>query len=243
MDTNIKQVLRDIENYGYSENYGLNDGGAQQSLPSIATNYTVNPAIQRQTAGCSTSQITITVAKTGTGSGNTKNPVFLFGGDAYSNASKGYTAVQINSPNQETANAYTNGKNVITFKYVASAGVNESLYTVSQSTAGEYPFWLNQLTGDKTNIVMATQLTLDNAADVAQLNNTVKQFTLDQFGKADTNDLTQPKDLYQQQTNGLWWTNPFEISGKKGIIIQVNETNAMVLNLFMYVKPKPGCGC
>jgi len=246
MDPALQKVLNGIDSYGYSGNYGLADGAnLPANNPSINTNYTINPAIQRMTAGCSTAQLTITVAKTSTGSGNTFNPVFLFGSDAFSNAAQGYTAVQLASPIQYTSTGFTNSKNVIVFTYKdpSDPTAKYSTYTVSQSTDGEYPFWLNQLTGNKTNMVNAMQLTVADANDVAQLNNAIQTFELDQFGKATTNDLTQPKDLYQQQTNVIWYTNPFAISGRKGIKLNVNETNAMVLNLFMYVKPVEGCGC
>jgi hypothetical protein len=262
MNDDLRAIIQGIDSFGFDGNsFGLAEGaprlGAAGSLaqrlsapnqtnmtpPSIATNYTVNSAIQQLTAGCSTSQLTITVTKTGAGSGNTYNPVFLFGSDAFSNTSKGYTAVTVNSPVQATSLAFTNNKNVVVFTYAADPGVAQSVYKVSQTTDGEYPFWLNSLTGDKSNIVNAMQLTLGDAADEAQLQNTIQTFELNQFGKSISNDLTQPKDLYQQQTNGLWITNPFEISGRKGIKINVNETNNMVLNLFMYVKPGKGCGC
>lgn len=267
MSDKLRNIIAGIDSFGYSENYGMTEfspsgqgaanrlgglGGLiinapQKQIPamnnSIATNYTVNSAIQNLTAGCSTSQLTITVDKVGTGSGNTYNPVFLFGQDAFSNTSRGYTAVQVTAPVQATSLSFTNNKNVVVFSYVALADTNYTTYTVSQSTDGEYPFWLNSLTGDKSNIINAMQLTLADAADEAQLQNTIQTFALDQFGKSTTNDLTQPKDLYQQQTNGLWITNPFEVSGKKGVKINVNETDGMILNLFMYVKPGKGCGC
>lgn len=243
MSDKLDKILKNIDSFGYSsENFGLTESPA--GLPS-PTNYTINPAIQRLTQDCSTAQLTITVAKASTGSTNTYNPVFLFGSDAYTNTSQGYTAVQVASPAQYTAAGFSNSKNTIVFTYKdpSDPTVKYSTYTVSQSTDGEYPFWLNQLTGDKSNVINAMQITVADAAHVAQLNNAIQTFELNQFGKSTSNDLTQPKDLYQQQTNGIWYTNPFEVSGKKGIKLNVNETNGMVLNLFMYVKPGKSCGC
>lgn len=241
MSDKLQRMISDIDNYGYSagnENYGL----ADNSRPAVSTNYTTNPEIQKLTTGCSTAQLTITVAKTGTGSGNTYNPVFLFGGDAFTSASKGYTVVQVNTPVQTTATAYTNNKNVITFTY-ATDGSNNTKYTVSQSTAGEYPFWLNQMTGGCKSTVAAMQLFVGDATHVSQLNNAIKTFSLDQYGKATSDDLTSPKDLYQYNTNGIWYTSPYDISSKKGLVLNVNETDAMVLNLFMYVRPLQECSC
>jgi hypothetical protein len=216
-------------------NQALAQAGAG-AFPALSnTNYSINPSIQALTAGASTSQLTISCAVGGTGSGNSFNPVFLFGSDAFTNASKGYTSVQLTSPAQITATGFTNSKNVITFKY--GGDTNFATYTVSQSTKGEYPFWLNSLTGNKTQRVRGMQISLSDAADVAQLANTLQTFELDQFGRAVTNDLTQPKDLYQQQTNGIWITSAFEISGRKGFLINVNENAGLQLDIFMYVDP------
>lgn len=240
----IEKIDREggMSNYGYSgNNYGL------ASAPAVSpTNNTANAALQALTVGCSTVQLTVTVAKASTGSTNTVNPVFLFGGDAYSNTAQGYTAVAVASPVQYTSNAFTNSKNTVVFTYKdpADPTVKYSTYTVSQSTAGEYPFWLNSMQGKKGNMVKAMQLTVADSAHISQLNNAVSTFRLDQYGKSTTNDLTQPKDLYQFNDNGIWYTNPFPITGRDGLKLLVNETNGMVLNLFMYVDPSPiGCEC
>lgn len=242
MNEDLRKVMAGIDNFGFSESFGLAESAENKAL---ATNVTANKQLQKLTEGCSTAQLTVSVAKTGTGSGNTYNPVFLFGGDAFTSASKGYTVVQLNNPVQVTASAFSNSKNVITFTYAdpADTAAKKSVYTVSQSTAGEYPFWLNQLTGGCKSVVNAMQLFVADAAHVAQLNNAIKTFELDQYGKAQTNDLTAPKDLYQYNTNGIWYANPFEISSKRGIVLNVNETDGMVLNLFMYVKNVKECSC
>jgi len=244
MNENLRRTLEGIENFGFSQNYGLAEipNAARMGRPN-PVNYSINPALNASTMGTSTVQLTVSVTKTGTGSGNDYNPVFLFGSDAITNANKGYTAVQVNNPVQATATAFTNGKNVITFTYTESVG-NAAAYTVSQSTDGEYPFFLNSLSGTKTMKVKSMQISVADAADVAQLTNSIQTFELDEFGKSTTNDLTVPIDLYQQQTNGRIYPAPFDISGRKGLKLNVNETNNMVLNIYMYVDPKiAGCGC
>jgi hypothetical protein len=253
MNPNLQNILNGIDNFGFSEDFGMASpqdiarmqakGISQLPAGLSKTNYTINPAIQQITQGKSTFQLTIKCDVTGTGSGNDFNPVFLFGGDAYTNTSRGYSAVQVTNPVQQTAAGFTNNKNVITFKYAATVD-NYSTYTVSLSTDGEYPFILSSLSGKKSFMLEAFQMTLSDAADVAQLNNSIQTFELDEFGKSTSNDLTTPKDLYQQQTNGLWITNPVEVSGRKGIKLNVNETNNLQLNLFCYVgKSSSGCGC
>lgn len=244
MNENLRRTLEGLENFGFSQNYGLAEiPNASRMAKPNPTSYSVNPIVSETTVGTSTVQLTVSVVKTGTGSGNAYNPVFLFGSDAITNANKGYTAVQVNNPVQATATAFTNGKNVITFTYTESVG-NAAAYTVSQSTDGEYPFFLNSLSGTKTMKVKGMQISVADAADVAQLTNSIQTFELDEFGKAMTNDLTVPIDLYQQQTNGRWYPTQFDISGRKGLKLNVNQTNNMILNIFMYVDPKiSGCGC
>lgn len=242
---NLEEAINNLDlvgNFGFSQNFGAAD-----QLPAMrksqATNYTVNPAIKNATQGTSTLQISITVAKTGTGSGNSANPVYLFGGDALTNTSKGYTAVSVNNPVQTTSFGFTNNKNTLVFRY--GTDTNNATYTVSLSTDGEYPFALNSLSGKKFYNVKGIQMDVANAAHVAQLSNAIKTFELNEFGKATTNDLTTPKDLYQQQTNGIFIPHVFPISGRKGIILNVNETDTMVLNLYTYVDTNPpgGCAC
>jgi hypothetical protein len=253
MNQALQEVLNGLDNYGFSANYGLAKTGFDRVMPANMpmpanmarpnpTNYSVNPVVSQTTVGTSSVQLSITVAKTLTGSGNSFNPVFLFGSDAITNSSRGYTVVKVNSPVQQTAFAFANNKNVVRFTY--GDVTNFSTYTVSQSTDGEYPFFLNSLSGTKTMKVKGMQVSVANAADVAQLTNSIQTFEVDEFGKSMTNDLTVPIDLYQQQTNGRWYPAQFEISGRKGLQLNVNEVNALELNLFLYVDPKiSGCNC
>jgi hypothetical protein len=248
MNQVLEAVLNGLDHYGFSANYGLAPAGVDRAIAARMakpnpTNYSVNPVVSQTTVGTSSVQLTITVVKNGTGSGNNFNPVFLFGSDAITNAAKGYTVVKVNSPVQATSTAFSNNKNVVVFTYTESVG-NSAVYTVSQSTDGEYPFFLNSLSGTKTMKVKGMQVSVANAADVAQLTNSIQTFEVDEFGKSTTNDLTVPIDLYQQQTNGRWYPAQFDISGRKGLQLNVNQTNAMELNLFLYVDPKiSGCGC
>ncbi len=224
------------ENYGYDNEYGLDP--RRKNLPGNrgknATNYSVNPAIAAKTYGTSTFQVSISCAVTGTGSGNTYNPIFLFGGEAFSNTSKGYLAVK--NANQVTALAVTNNKNVITFKYSTDNG-NYSTYTVTLVTDGEYPFIMNSLSGVNKMDVVGTQVEISDVAQAAQLKLGIQTFFLDEFGKATSNDLTTPKDLYQQAQDGLFLPHKFEISGKRGIITNVLEVNGFSVTYFMYAIP------
>lgn len=230
--------------YGYDNEYGAfnpNRGG-RRNLPTAqmnqrgkgATNYSVNSAIAAKTQGTSTFQVQISCAKTGTGSGNTYNPIFLFGGEAFSNASKGYLAVR--NANQVTALTVANNKNVITFKYSTDAN-NYSVYTVTLVTDGEYPFIMNSLSGVNKMDVVGTQIEISDVAQTAQLKQSIQTFFLDEFGKSTTNDLTTPKDLYQQQNDGIFLPHKFEISGKRGIITNVLEIEAFSVTYYMYAIP------
>lgn len=224
------------ENYGYDNEYGLDP--RRRHLPAKrgkeATNYSVNPAIAAKTQGTSTFQISVSCVKTGTGSGNTYNPIFLFGGEAFSNSSKGYLAVK--NSGQVTALAVTNNKNVITFKYSTDVN-NFSVYTVTLVTDGEYPFILNSLSGVNKMDIVGTQIEISDVAQSAQLKLGIQTFFLDEFGKSTTNDLTTPKDLYQQQNDGIFLPHKFEISGKRGIITNVLEVEGFSVTYYMYAIP------
>lgn len=231
------------QDYGYDEEYGAFDPrrrgqGRRNNLPmrpgQAKTNYSVNPAIANKTQGTSTFQVQVSCVKTGTGSGNTYNPIFLFGGEAFSNASKGYLAVR--NANQVTALTVANNKNVITFKY-STDNDNYSVYTVTLITDGEYPFILNSLSGVNKMDVVGTQIEISDVAQTSQLKQSIQTFFLDEFGKSTTNDLTTPKDLYQQQDDGIFLPHKFEISGKRGIITNVLEVNGFSVTYYMYAIP------
>lgn len=230
MNGNVRQAIETIDSFGFSNNYGLVPGGPSQ------TSYSVNPAIQNRTQGASTFQITISAARTGTGSGNTYDPIYLFGGDAYTNASVGYNAV---SPAAKVTSAGTaNGKNTIRFRYDAVAGeaANSTLYTVTLSTSGEYPFILSSLSGNNKMTVVGMQMRISDASETEQLTNPMATFFLDEFGKATSNDLTTPQDLYQQQTDGIFLPHTFEISGRRGLITNVQNVDGFSVSYYFWVQ-------
>lgn len=259
---NVKNTISYLDgisgNYGYSnqENYGLKTVGEivevanlNQGKPNVqviqlpptnfgngATNYSINPAIQKMGDGKSTFQLSVKVAKTLTGSGNTKNPVFFFGSSAYNNTSSPYNAVVANA-NRSVEVGYVNGKNVIIFKYTDPADDTKfSTYTVSLDTKGEYPFILGALTGNARMDIAAIQMEVANPDHVAQLANGLSTFKLDKFGFASTNDLTTPKDLYQQATNGILIPHAFPCSGSEGAYLDVNEVDGLELKLYVYAR-------
>jgi hypothetical protein len=213
----------------------------QQNMPAgQPTNYSVNPAIQNKTYGTDTFRVSITVNKTGTGSGNTYNPVFLFGGNAFTNASKGYTAVQ--NAGQVTSLVFANGKNAINFRY-ATDGANYTDYTVSLTTEGEYPFVINSLSNRKY-MVQGFQSQISDVSELSQLDLPMSSFYLNEFGKADTNDLTTPIDLYQQRDNGIFYPHQFPISGIEGLVTNILDVDNFVVNYYFFCnKIKGGCGC
>lgn len=202
----------------------------------MASSTSGNPMIQAKTFGKSTFMVNITVAKTGTGSGNTENPIWLFGANAFNNCSVPYSAVAVASPRQAVTTAFVNGKNVIVFTYTASVG-NYSTYTISLGTTGEYPFILNSQVGKKGLFVSGVQMEISDTAYISQLTNEINTFYLNEYGKAVTNDLTTPTDLYQQLTNGIFLPHEFKISGDDGMQINVLEVNGFVVKLYFYANP------
>lgn len=272
-DETVRRTIEMIDNgtsqYGYAQNYGYDNYGVADGNPKnlpvqsggpqrhgsgnnmhgrqrpggSPTGYSVNPAISAKTNGTSTFMITVSVAQTGGGSTNTFNPVFMFGGEAFSNSTNGYTAVK--NASQITGLAFTNGKNVITFKYLNPADPTKfSVYTVSLATDGEYPFILNSLTGKNAMQVVGIQTEISDVTKTSQLKQGMQTFELDEFGKSTTNDLTTPKDLYQQQSDGIFLPHSFPISGKKGFLNNVLDIDGFSVTYYFYVNPmKGGCGC
>jgi hypothetical protein len=224
----IAEIDQSVGNYGYSESYGMLPG---QMAAKSAVNYSINPEIARATAGTSIVQVKISCVKNGTGSGNTENPVFLFGGDAFTNTSRGYNAVQVVGSTLTTALTVSNGKNVVTFRH--GDGTNNATYTVTLGTAGDYPFMLNSRSRFESH---GMQIDLSDSTNVSQLTTAIKTFFLDEFGKAETNDLTTPKDLYQQATNGLFVKAQFKISPREGLIVNVLEVNNFTVSYYLYLR-------
>lgn len=200
--------------------------------PTYATQYSGNPEIQKKTNGQSTFMVTIECNKTGTGGAETQYPIWLFGGDAFSNASTGYLAVQ--NSNQVTSLTTRNGKNVIKIAY--GSGGNTTEYYISLGTSGEYPFILNSLTGNRKMTVNAIQMEISDTAEISQLTNEMKTFFLNEFGKADSNDLTTPTDLYQQQNNGIFIPHRFEISGRDGLQLSMNNSDGLITKMYFYAQ-------
>lgn len=199
----------------------------------VNTQYSANPMIQAKTKGQSTFMIKITVAKTGTGSGNTENPVWLFGANAYNNCSRPYNVVA--NAGQAVTTEVVNGKNVIKFTY--GSGGNTSTYTVSLGTTGEYPFVLNSQVGKKGLYCTGIQMEISDNTYASQLTNEINTFYVNEFGKAVTNDLTTPTDLYQYATNGVFLPHEFVISADNGIQLSVLEQNGFEVKLYFYANP------
>lgn len=243
----FRKFVNDIEKYGYSQDqFGLTPGvdiamGTRLSAASAGgsrqPSNSISPEIRQKTVGCSTLRITTSVVVNGTGSGNSANPIFFFGGDAFTNASRGYNAVTANAQ-LTTALTVANGKNVITFKYANTdtPGTNYTTYTVTLGTAGEYPFVLSSYTGDKGAFVNGLQMNISDASETTQLSSPMQTFFLNEFGKASSNDLSTPPDLYQQADDGIWLPHEFPISGRQGFMVDILDVNAFRVDLYLFIK-------
>lgn len=233
----------DAEN-GFDENFGLTpmekkmvmaNRRASNNLPVAGKNnvmISANPAIQNRTNGQSTFQVNVKVKKTNRGAPDSDYPVFLFGGKAFTNAFKSYTAVD--NQGQSGSIAFLNGKNVIVLKYIDPIeNTNFTEFIISLSTAGEYPYVLNSL-ADRALMVKGVQLQVVDPANVAQLDLGISKFSIDEFGKSTTNDLTTPTDLYQLSTKGVFIPHQFKISGDEGIINRVLNIDRHEVNYFFY---------
>lgn len=231
------EMLVQVDNLGNVSPVNNVGPGMQvvENIPPNLTNYSINPKISHNTRNCSTFMVTISVARTGTGSGNTFDPVFLFGSDAYQGMDTPYASVE--RAGQVVTLDFVNGKNVVIFTYTASAG-NSTAYTVSLGTKGEYPFILNSLAGNSGNAKMnvkGVQIEISDVDQSAQLTNEMSTFELDEYGAASTNDLTTPMDLYQNLTNGVYIPHEFELSGRKGLVLDVQNVNGFVVKYYFYV--------
>jgi hypothetical protein len=248
MSNIVKRTIKGMDdyagNFGFSQNYGLAALTEDTSLPvsvrqaaaaelgrPISTILSANPAIDKRTYGKSTFMVKITCAVTGTGSGNTENPIFLFAGNAFNNCARPYNSVLANG--QTVTTGYHNGKNVLLFRYTASVG-NYAEYTVTLGTKGDYPFLLNSQSGKAGLWNTGIQIEINDATFDTQLSNEMVAFSLDEFGKAITNDLTTPKDLYQYSTKGVFIPHQFKISGDDGIYFDVLEEPTLETKLYFY---------
>lgn len=250
----IANLDKNIGNYGFSNNYGLssaqfnqmvqdgvintntltqNNLGNQNNDVLVNPNYTVNKGIAERTKGTSTFMVTINAVRTGTGSGNGTDIIQLFGSEAYTNAATPYNVVGRNS--QTVANVLYSNKNAVRFTY--GGGGNTTAYNVSLGTAGEYPFILNSLSGKNRKRVVGIQIEISDAAQISQLSNGIQTFELDEFGKSTINDLTTPRDLYQQVDTGIFIPHDFFISGREGIQMNVNNVDAFQVKMYFYVLP------
>jgi len=90
------------------------------------TNYSINPLIANAGAGNNSFMVNIVCTKTGTGSGNTKNPIFLFGSDAFSNMSKAYSSV-LNAGQIVEKSRYSKSMVIKPSVVIESEGVQEAL--------------------------------------------------------------------------------------------------------------------
>ena len=219
---------------GYSQDFGLANRKKMEMMKNSPTNYSVNPAIQNQTRGSSTFKVNVTVKQTAGGAVDTELPIFLFGGKAFTNAKSGYTAVSKN--NQITSLGFVNGKNVLIFKYVDPADSTKfTEYFVTLGTDGEYPYVLNSV-ADRPLMVNGVQIEISDVSKQQQLTRSISKFFIDEFGKSSTNDLTTPKDLYQQASNGIFLPHKFKISGDDGIVTNVLNVDAFSVDYFFFAE-------
>lgn len=199
-------------------------------------NYTISPSIANKTNGKSTFMVKVSVVRAGTGSGNTFDPIFLFGGQSFNNSATPY--LQVSNSGQVVTFAKSNGKNCVIFTY--GAGANTTAYTVTLATAGEYPFILNSLTGINKMQVSGIQTDISDVSRQSQLTANVATFEFDEFGKAETNDLTTPRDLYQQSDSGIFIPHQFEISGSKGFRADILNIDGFSVNFYFFATPFKG---
>jgi len=243
---NSKSIKRTIQALDrHSAEFGLTIPDVQmtatqnvvQSLQKMPTNYSVNPVIASMTKGKSTFMVKIGVNKVGNGSGNTENPVFLFAANAFNNCARPYSSVL--NVNQSVSLAYTNNKNVLVFRYAnaTDGSTNYTDYTVTLGTKGDYPFLLNSQVGKAGLWNTGVQLEINDVDQIAQLTNEISSFFLNEFGKAEGNDLTTPTDLYQQQNNGIFIPHEFKISGDDGVYLNVLEVDNFEVKMYFYANP------
>jgi hypothetical protein len=88
--------------------------------------------------------------------------------------------------------------------------------------------------------VNGIQSEISDVLQQSQLSSEISTFYFDEFGKAQTDDLTTPKDLYQQQSNGIFMPHEFEISGKRGLLTNVLDVNNFVVKYYFYATPFKG---
>lgn len=268
MDKSVKDTIKYLDSlsneYGFSQDYGLADPnglqphhieamkgliakhhagghthlGVKHDTPAgqHQTSFSANAEIAKRTQGKSTFMVTVNVKRTGTGSGNVFNPVFLFGGESFNNSATPY--IQVESAGQVVTTKVSGGKNVIVFTY--GSGGNTTAYEVSLATAGEYPFILNSLVGMNKMHVNGIQTQISDPTQVSQLTQEFTTFFFDEFGKASTDDLTTPPDLYQYQNNGIFLPHQFEISGKRGVVNNVLDIDGFQVKYYIYATPFKG---
>lgn len=257
MEDVVKQTIESLDaqasEYGYSaEEHGLilprlniSRGivrptvAQQQPVQSIQTNYSANPSIAAVGRGASTFMVEISVKKNGTGGGSSKNSVFLFGPNAILGIGAGFGFdntigyLSVMNAGQKTRFAVQNNKNVLQFIY--GDDTNNYTYTVTLGTAGEYPFFLGTLTKSQFNVI-GVQIEISDENQTQQLTSAIQHFKLNAFGKSETNDLTTPRDLYQQQRGGVFIPHNFVIGPNMGIITDVLAIDGFVVKYYFFIK-------
>ncbi|MCX7928985.1 MAG: hypothetical protein N2558_04900 [Patescibacteria group bacterium] len=249
MEDIVKQTIENLDAEASTYGYSAEEHGLTLRLPQIrksiqptqptATNYSSNPSIAAVGKGASTFMVKVSVKKIGTGSGNTSNPVFLFGPNAILGIGAGYGLdntvgyLSVMNANQKTRFGVDNGKNVL--KFIYGDDTNNHTYTVTLGTAGEYPFFLGTLTKSQYNVV-GIQIEISDENQVTQLTSSIQHFKLNAFGKSETNDLTTPRDLYQQQRGGVFIPHNFLIGPNMGIIADVLAIDNFEVKYYFFVK-------
>ncbi|RME14241.1 MAG: hypothetical protein D6799_07285 [Bacteroidetes bacterium] len=250
LDASASEYGYSADEYGYSaENYSeeehgltisrLKSLGRKISTPRAAqTNYSINPRVAAVGSGASTFKVDVLVKKMGIGSRNSSNPVFLFGPNAILGIGAGAGLdntvgyLSVKNAGQRTRFGVVNGKNVLTIFY--GDDINNHTYIITLGTEGEYPFFLGTLTKSSFK-VKGVQIEISDSTQTAQLSQALVHFELNAFGKSQTNDLTTPRDLYQQQPGGVFIPHQFEIGPNKGLITNVLAIDGFTVSYYFYI--------
>ena len=249
----VKETIDNLDAQASEYGYSTEEHGLTLRLPGIQklqavrptqpsavqTNYSANPSIAAIGKGSSTFMVQVSCQKIGKGGPNTQNTIFLFAPNAILGIGAGYGLdntigyLSVQNSGQKTRFGVANGKNVLTFIY--GTDTDNHTYTVTLGTAGEYPFFLGTLQKAQYNVV-GIQVEISDENQSTQLTSAIQYFKLNAFGKSETNDLTTPRDLYQQQRGGVFIPHQFTIGPNMGIMTDVLAIDGFVVKYYFFVK-------